>query len=321
MEEDLSSAPRISRAEMKGLLAKRDGPGLTLFGLQLVTFVVLSVAVVKLAAAGSWLRWPAVFIDGFVLLTFFASMHEAGHGTAFATPWLNRAVTWISALLMLQSPTFFREFHFEHHRRTSDPHGDPEINGAPGLLGMWPANPLFYAILASGQHLMVGKAMFTIGCAVAPRFMFEKYYPFMKPAVQPAIVTESRLVIAMWTVALWYGIFFVPGFGTLLVAWPIGHLGLGLFVMPEHTGLPSDGSQLRRTRSTKSNALVRTAMWNMPYHAEHHEYPAVPFHAAAALSHRIDKDIVHRSSGYLAFHAEAWRRSLHWSSKETGRRD
>ena len=81
---------------------------------------------------------------------------------AFATPWMNRAVTWISAFLMLQSPTFFREFHFEHHRRTSDPHGDPEISGAPGLLGVWPANPLFYFVVASGQHLMFGKAAFTI---------------------------------------------------------------------------------------------------------------------------------------------------------------
>jgi fatty acid desaturase len=310
MEEDVASAPRLSREQMKRLLAKRDGPGLALFALQLAAFVLLSIATVALAAAGSWLRWPVVLADGLVLLMFFASMHEAGHGTAFATPWMNRAVTWISAFLMLQSPTFFREFHFEHHRRTSDPHGDPEISGAPGLLGVWPANPLFYFILASGQHLMFGKAAFTIGCAVAPGVMFEKYYPFMKAALRQAIVRESWIVVAVWAFALWLGLTFVAGFGTLLLAWPIAHLGLGLFVMPEHTGLASDGSQLHRTRSTTSNALVRTAMWNMPYHAEHHEYPAVPFHAAPELSRRIDSELENRSRGYLAFHAEALLRSF-----------
>jgi fatty acid desaturase len=310
MDENLASSARLSREDMKRLMAKRDGPGLALFAVQLAAFVVLSVATVQFAADGSWLRWPVVVADGLVLLTFFASMHEAGHGTAFATPWLNRAVTWLSAVLMLQSPTFFREFHFEHHRRTSDPYGDPEISGAPGMLGGWPANPLFYFILASGQHLMLGKAMFTIGCAVAPGILFGKYYPFMKPSIRPTIVRESWMVAGLWAFVSWYGLTSVPGFGMLLLAWPIAHLGLGLFVMPEHTGLASDGSQLHRTRSTTSNALVRTAMWNMPYHAEHHEYPAVPFHAAPDLSRRIDADLENRSRGYLAFHGEALRRSF-----------
>jgi fatty acid desaturase len=310
MDENFTSSKRLSREEMRLLMAKRDGPGLALFAAQLAAFVLLSAATLQLAAAGSWLRWPAVFLDGCVLLMFFASMHEAGHGTAFATPRLNRAVTWISAVLMLQSPTFFREFHFEHHRRTSEPDADPEISGAPGMLGMWPANPLSYLMLASGQHLMLGKAAFTIGCAVAPRILFDRYYPFMKPALRPAIVAESRLVVALWAAALWYGLTFVPGFGTLLVAWPIGHLGLGLFVMPEHTGLGSEGSQLQRTRSTASSALVRTAMWNMSFHAEHHGYAAVPFHALPALGRAIAPEVVNRASGYIAFHAQALRRSF-----------
>jgi fatty acid desaturase len=312
VEENLASSARIAREDMKEILAKRDGPGLVLFAAQCAAFVVLSVLTMKLAAAGHWLRWPVVVLDGFVLLTFFASMHEAGHGTAFATPWLNRAVTWISAVLMLQSPTFFREFHFEHHRRTSDPAGDPEIAGAPGMLGVWPANPLYYFILASGQHLMFGKAAFTLGAAFGPESLFDRNFPFMKPSIRPKIVAESRIVTGLLVATTWYGLASIAGFGTFLLAWPIGHLALGLFVMPEHTGLGSEGSQLHRTRSTTSNALVRTAMWNMPYHAEHHEYPAVPFHAAPRLSRRIDAAIENRVSGYLAFHAEAVRRSFGW---------
>jgi fatty acid desaturase len=274
-------------------------------------FVLLSLATVRLAAGGSALAFLAVFADGLVLLTFFASMHEAGHGTAFATPWLNRAATWISAVLMLQSPTFFREFHFEHHRRTSEPDGDPEISGAPRLLGPWPRNPLFYLAQASGQHLMVGKAMFTVLPAIVPTdAVFERYFPYIRGPLRRAVIRESRIVTLVLAGTCAAGLAFVPGFATLLMAWPIGHLALGLFVMPEHTGLATDGSQIHRTRSTRSNAFVRSAMWNMPWHAEHHGYPAVPFHALPELSRRIEPELENHASGYLAFHAEAIRRSF-----------
>jgi len=312
MDENLDTSSRLSREDTRRLMTRRDGPGLLIFAAQLTAFVVLSVATLHLAAAGSPLRYLTVTLDGLVLLMFFASMHEAGHGTAFATPWINRAVTWISAVLMLQSPTFFREFHFEHHRKTSDPHGDPEISGASGLLGMWPANPLFYLILASGQHLMVGKAMFTLSTALLPGdAVFERLYPFVRPSLRRQVVTESRVVVLLLVSACWLGLTYVDGFATLLLAWPIAHFGLGLFVMPEHTGLDSDGTQLHRTRSTTSNALVRWAMWNMPYHAEHHAFPAVPFHAAPELSLRIAPELENHATGYLAFHAEALARSLH----------
>jgi fatty acid desaturase len=30
-----------------------------------------------------------------------------------------------------------------------------------------------------------------------------------------------------------------------------------------------------------THAAVRLLMWNMPYHAEHHLYPSIPFHRLA----------------------------------------
>lgn len=311
MEENLDSSTRISREEMKALMARRDGPGLAVFAVQLAAFLLLSVVTVHLAAIGHPLRGVAVVPTGLVLLMFFASMHEAGHGTAFATPWLNRAALWISAPLMLQAPTFFREFHFEHHRRTSDPTGDPEIAGAPSLLGPWPTNPLLYFAQASGQHLMVGKALFTISCALLPfDAVFERFYPYIRPGLRAQVVRESRIVVLAIGAAAALGLAEVPGFAALLAAWPVAHLALGLFVMPEHTGLGGEGSQLHRTRSTKSNCLVRRAMWNMPWHGEHHAFPAVPFHALPELSRRIEPDLENRASGYLAFHAEALARAF-----------
>ncbi len=293
------------------LLGRRDGPALALFALQLTAFVAGCLATLSLAAEGNSLRWLAVSVTGAVLLMFFPSLHEAGHGTAFRTPWLNRGVTWISAALMLQAPTFFREFHFEHHRSTSDPDADPEISAAPSLLAPWPSNPFLWAARASGQHLMFGKALFTLVCALLPiDRVSDLVFPFLRPALRRRVVWESRAVVVLLVVICGSGVAYVPGFTTLLLAWPVAHLGLGLFVMPEHTGLPSDGSQMHRTRSTRSNALVRWAMWNMPWHSEHHTFPAVPFHALPALGGRLAPEVENVARGYFAFHAEALRRSI-----------
>jgi len=102
----------------------------------------------------------------------------------------------------------------------------------------------------------------------------------------------------------------VPGFACVLLAWPIAHLGLGLYLMAEHTGLTNQGSQFLRTRSTRSNPAIRWLMWNMPYHAEHHAFPAIPFHALPALHAQCKPKPPHRVAGYAAFHQEAIRRSL-----------
>ena len=67
---------------------------------------------------------------------------------------------------------------------------------------------------------------------------------------------------------------------------------------------------MQRTRTIRTNALVRTLMWNMPYHAEHHANPGVPYHALPALHDRLAPELEHVSSGYLAFHADAVLRAI-----------
>ena len=64
------------------------------------------------------------------------------------------------------------------------------------------------------------------------------------------------------------------------------------------------------SRTTRSNALVRAALWNMNWHTEHHAFPAVPFHALPELGRVLGEQVLHRSPSYAAFHREALRRSL-----------
>lgn len=311
MEESFATSARIDREALRGMMARRDGPGLWRLGVQLALLVGAGAATVRLGAAGSpW--WAATAtLGGLALLGFFPALHESGHATAFRGRAMNAAAAWLAAPLMLQAPSFFREFHWEHHRETQNRARDPEIAAAPELLDGWPRSPLHYLAIATGQGLWTGKLGFTIASALLPSAAaWAKVFPFVRPTMRRRVAWESRLVLAILGGAIAAGLAWVPGFVYALAMVPLAHLFMGLYVMPEHTGLPNEGSQLHRTRTIRSSALVRWWMWNMPYHAAHHAYPAVPFHAVPALNERLGPELEHVVPGYLAFHAEAIRRAF-----------
>jgi fatty acid desaturase len=40
-------------------------------------------------------------------------------------------------------------------------------------------------------------------------------------------------------------------------------------------------------------------MWNMPFHAEHHLYPSIPFHALKASHEKLRLHFAHVEPGYF----------------------
>ena len=267
-------------------------------------------ATLHFAEQASLLRWPAVFALGICVLTFFPLLHETGHRTAFASQRANEVACWLGALMMLQAPSFFREFHWEHHRSTQDRTLDPEIAPAPAILDPYPRDPLSYFALASGQMLMVGKLAFTMACALLPRRIWQEIFPFIRTSSTSRVAWESRVALGVFASVGYFAYTRSPSLAFALLAWPIAHALLGVYIMPEHTGLPNEGAQLERTRTLTSNALMRTLMWNMPYHAEHHAQPGVPYYALPQLHEDLAPELPHVSVGYLAFHADAFLRSM-----------
>jgi fatty acid desaturase len=45
-------------------------------------------------------------------------------------------------------------------------------------------------------------------------------------------------------------------------------------------------------------------MWNMPFHAEHHLYASVPFHALPRAHRYVASDLQHLDHGYLRVHRQ-----------------
>ena len=65
-----------------------------------------------------------------------------------------------------------------------------------------------------------------------------------------------------------------------------------------------DRNGLTNTRTTLTSWPVRFLMWNMPYHAEHHLYPAVPLHRLPDLHRLIADRLRHVTPGYPAAQRE-----------------
>ncbi|MDE0885494.1 MAG: fatty acid desaturase [Myxococcota bacterium] len=291
-------------------MAKKNGPGLARATVTVVTFALSGWAAAHLCNQQSLAAWLALALCATALVGFFPLMHETGHRTAFASDFANSAGTWLGALAMLQSPSFFREMHLAHHRWTQDPGRDPELSSSPELLKGWPGNPMSYLLRISGQPLMLGKLAFTLVCAFFPYSLWHPLFPFIGEDKRRRVAWESRLYSLLIVGGGGLGLVTVPGFAFFLLAWPLAHLGLGFYLMAEHTGMANQGSQLERTRTFLVHPSLGWLMWNMAYHAEHHAYPAIPFHALPSLHQRMEPGELASAESLMAFHREAIRRCL-----------
>ena len=86
----------------------------------------------------------------------------------------------------------------------------------------------------------------------------------------------------------------------------LGQLILRPYLYAEHTGCDHTRSAFHNTRTTLTTRAVHWLTWNMPYHVEHHAYPAVPFHALPRLHAIVDDEIKYRGQGYIAVTRQTW---------------
>ena len=99
---------------------------------------------------------------------------------------------------------------------------------------------------------------------------------------------------SLWLGALLLWVWLLP----LALGFPV----LRLYLLAEHGRCPAVANMFENTRTTFTNALVRRLAWNMPYHAEHHAFPSVPFHRLPAWHQHVCDELKCTSPGYAQFH-------------------
>jgi fatty acid desaturase len=226
----------------------------------------------------------------------FAPFHECTHRTAFRTPRGNRLGAWLSGIPFGMAPLVYRVFHYEHHRHTQDVERDPELTNP--AYAHWPDTPRGWLIANSGYGLIRLKLDPLLGFALKPRAEWPRFAPWSARIDDPdRVVFECRVLLGIW-IAFLAGTLWLPGgIWFWFAAW-FTHVFQTLWVATEHTGLPHEGSILARTRSVTSTPFVRWWLWNMNYHAEHHGWPAVPWHQLPATHALVSNHLESLVPGY-----------------------
>jgi fatty acid desaturase len=282
----------VPRGRVRELRRLSDRRGLARLAGHLAA--LLAAALLVGLAPGLW-RLPAQALQGAILIFLFAPLHESIHRTAFKNRRLNDVVAAVLGFLILLPADYFRYFHFAHHRYTQDPLNDPELTTPKPrtrLQWLWTATgiPLWFALIQ-------GLIRHALGRTPEP-------YLAGKPGRQ--VVREARIHLLLYAAIALLSL--VCRSGAAIEFWVLpailGQPWLRLYLMAEHSGCPLVPEMLANTRTTLTNPVVRFFTWNMPFHAEHHVFPAVPFHALPALHRELAPVLKVTAPGYLAVHRQ-----------------
>lgn len=239
-------------------------------------------------------RWlialPALLIYGAGLAAMFAPMHEGCHRTAFASNRLNDGVAWLGGLLSFYNSTFYRRYHKWHHRYTQIPGKDPELSDRK------PQTLIEYLVVISGYNWWIGKIRGHMRIALGNL----EGCPYIPDSARSEVIRSTRLQLLVYGIAIALSIVYQqPWFLTYwLIPLAVGQPLLRGFLLAEHTGCTLDDNSLTNTRTTLTIAPVRWLMWNMSFHAEHHLYASIPFHALPAAHEILQSHFTQVDQGY-----------------------
>lgn len=295
-EADWYQSP-VPRAVMRQLLERKDGPALRD---TLLWFALLfGFAGATIGLWGSW--WAVLPYLCYAVLyasTSDSRWHEAGHGTAFKTDWMNNALYEIASFMVMRESTLWRWSHTRHHSDTIIVGRDPEIAvpRPPDIKG------LILAFFNIGVYPVYFRkiALHSLGRMSADEKTFIPESEF------PKIYRKARIAVLIYATSIGLAIatrsvlpLMFVGLANIFGSWLMVIYGL-----TQHAGLAENVLDHRlNCRTVYMNRLNRYLYWNMNYHVEHHMFPLVPYHALPRLHAAVKADMPKPYNGLL----EAWR--------------
>lgn len=286
-------ASLLERPQVERLSRRTDAHGLVYF-----------LGHYALIGLGGWLCWeafpgplfwPVFAFQAFVIGFLFSPLHECAHGTAFRTRALNEAVLWITGFVYIVPPYFFRYFHLGHHRFTQVQGKDPSlVLPSPATFGQY----LWYC---AGLWFWWRNLSWMVKHACG--FVHPASAAYVPAGRRGLMVRESRILVLLYAALFASALYFELAW-VLVVAWLapriVGEPIQRILRVAEHVGCDESPDLLRNTRTTLTHPFVNAIAWQMPYHAEHHLYPNLPFHALPAAHALVGEQVVVERRGYLA---------------------
>jgi Na+-transporting NADH:ubiquinone oxidoreductase subunit F len=277
----------VPKEKMRELLERRDGPALRDTILWFAILIGAGLSAYALWKAGSWWAVLPFMIYGVVYASSSDSRwHEAGHGTAFKTDWMNNALYEIASFMVMRESVPWRWSHVRHHSDTIIIGRDPEIAvpRPPDILrfvfGFFSLRTIrvyfHHLVLHSTGRLTAEEKTYV------PKSEYEK--TFIRARIS-LLIYATVIGLAIYQRTL-LPLMFV-GLPQLYGAWltPI-------YAYPQHAGLAENVLDHRlNCRTLYMNPVHRFLYWNMNYHVEHHMFPLVPYHNLPRLHELVKADM------------------------------
>jgi fatty acid desaturase len=273
----------VPRKVMKELMTRRDGPAIrdTVIWLGLMALTAWG----GIAFWGTWACVPFFVVYGVLYGSACDSRwHEASHGTAFKTGWMNDVVYQIGSFMVARNPVSWRWSHARHHTDTIIVGRDAEIGF------MHPTSPLLNVLHFVGVvdtwvalKILARNALGNMNAEERNYIPASEIGKAIFAARVHMVIYGAALVTAL---AMWS---FLP---LMLIGGPriYGCWHMYMTGLIQHGGLAEDVIDHRlNSRTCYMNPVSRWIYWNMNYHVEHHMFPMVPYHALPRL-HALIKD-------------------------------
>ncbi len=243
-----------------------------------LSFALTYVATVTLALTGVLSLWLAVPMVAMLTYFSYTILHEAVHGSISGNRqslrWINKAMGYVAAWIVMIPMTAHRHEHTAHHRYTNDEIKDPDFHIGQ-IRDSLPAMVLAVLRAMVTQFRYYSENRWT----KAP--YKEKVYLCIEVAA--ALLPRFAVMVAGY---------WVEGLALFVLGWLIGAIIL-LYLFAYVVHRPHE--QVGRYVDTSTILLAKplhsliTWLWLFQnYHSIHHLFPRVPFYKYAELYGKLE---------------------------------
>jgi len=288
--------------------------GLSFLGTLAVYFAALALAV---QAAGTWpLLIPVVIVLAFAMVRLYVLQHDCGHGSLFATRWLNDAAGHVLSLFSLTPYRVMQYNHNLHHAYLGNLDHRETTEVYTMTLAEWQAAPwhrrLWYRIYRNPLVMLSLGGIFT--------YFLAYRWPRNTMKVGPAGVIVHNLALAAYVGAIyvlagWAGVAILAA-GAVLA----GIVGVFLVYL-QHNFEDTYWDRkpdldFRKATLEGSSSLDLGWLWdlgtgNIAYHDLHHFNPAIPSYRLRRCQKELPEelrchDVIRWPEALASFRLKLW---------------
>ncbi len=237
------------------------------------------LATVVMTLTGMLPLWLAIPIVAVLTYVSYTVVHESIHGSISGNHrslrWINKALGYMAAWILMIPLTAHRHEHMAHHRYANDPLNDPDF----------PVGRMQDSVAAAVRAAV----QITVG-------QFSHYFKHRwkrAPAKQNLVMCLEVIVAILPRLAVLASGYWVEGLLLFVLAWLIGVVAvLYLFAYIVHRPHEQVGRYIDTSTILLPGRLgvLLTGLWLFQnYHCIHHLFPRVPFYHYAKLYKEIEE--------------------------------